>query len=238
MIRRFRLCNSKFFTKCRRTGFLQSDGYSGYEKAAQSENIIQVGCWAHARRKFFDAEKASDPEARPFVLLINLLYRIEHRIRDCLNTGKRSIDELSEIRARRAIRVMNRFFKKAKSVLVLPKSLLGKAIKYALNHEQELRNYILDIRITPDNNFAENQLRPAVLGRKNFLFFGSENGGRNAALLMSLAASCRNLGINFFRYLQEILPQLATSKSTGQLKLLLPHNYQSFGASDKLPLSI
>jgi transposase len=136
------------------TGFLQSDGYRGYEKAAQSENIIQVGCWAHARRKFFDAEKISDPEAGPFVLLINLLYRIEHHIRDRLAAGKRPIEELSEIRIRRTTRVMNRFFEKAKSTLLLPKSLLGKAIKYALNHEQELRNYILDIRMTPDNNFA------------------------------------------------------------------------------------
>ena len=136
------------------SGYLQSDGYEGYNKATATGPIIHVGCWAHCRRKFVDAQRLNDPEADKFVLYANLLYRIEHRIREWRKLKKYPDDILLYRRTLRAKRVMDRFFALARNTVLLPKSALGKALTYALGHEKQLRNYLLDLRLSPDNNPA------------------------------------------------------------------------------------
>ncbi|MCF6176862.1 MAG: IS66 family transposase [Victivallaceae bacterium] len=182
------------------SGNLQTDGYSGYEKVGRRPDVILLGCWAHVRRKFVDAEKIGVKDAGNFVMLINLLYRIEHRIAGLPNTVS-DADRLS-LRQKRANRVIERFIKKINTTDALPKSALGKAITYAQNHKHILSNYLTDLRFKPDNNAVERAIRPVTLGRKNFLFVGSERGGETAAIFMSLIASCKANKINPYEYLK------------------------------------
>lgn len=206
-------------------GFLQSDAYAGFLKAAARPGVTGLGCWSHVRRKFFEAAQVGVKDAEHFVTLINLLYRIEHRI-DALKAQGRPESYCLELRKKRASRVMNRFFAKARSTFLLPKSPLGKALTYALNQERALRGYIEQLRFAPDNNAAENILRPLCLGKKNYMLFGSECGGKNAAILYTLIGSCRANDINPYEYLKDVLARIS-SHPHAKLHELLPHNWQA-----------
>ncbi|MEG1407757.1 MAG: IS66 family transposase, partial [Ruthenibacterium sp.] len=208
------------------SGFVQSDGYSGYRNAAQRVGFTPVGCWTHARRKFIEANVTPNPKAQRFILLINMLYRIEHKIHAMRAKEKWSADELFHLRRRRAQRVMDHFFREVKAEQILPKSPLGRALTYAINQEKPLRNYVLDGRITPDNNAAEQSIRPITIARKNFLFVGSPNAGTNTAVIFSLAECCRANNIDFSKYLNKVLPMLAKNLTPAQLRAILPHNIQ------------
>ena len=209
-------------------GFLQTDGYQGYDKAAEKNSgIIHVGCWAHTRRKFLEANVTPDPIAEKFIRWINLLYRIEHRISEFRKKRRWSEPELFNLRRRRAERVMKKIFKEAKRTFSLPKSALGRALGYLIGHETELRNYLLDPRLTPDNNPAENSIRPVVIGRKNFLFVGSPDAGKYAAILCSLAGCCRLNRVNFAEYLNDVLPRLAVNRNSTELRELLPDRWKN-----------
>ena len=170
-------------------GHLQTDAYPGFKNIpGKLKDITSIGCWAHCRRKFYQAAKIGVREAERFVMLINILYRIEHRIADM--KGKDFTDEyLLGLRKKRANRVMDRFFKKVKATTLLPKSPLGKALTYAMNQERELRQYVEELRFSPDNNVVENALRPLCIGKKNFVMLGSECGGKTAAILYTLVVS-------------------------------------------------
>jgi transposase len=205
------------------SGNLQTDGYSGYEKVGRRPDVILLGCWAHVRRKFVEAEKIGVKNAEYFVMLINLLYRIEHRIAE-LPVSIADADKLV-LRQKRAKRVLDRFFKKLNSTHALPKSTLGKAITYARNHKNILANYLSELRFKPDNNYAEQAIRPVTLGRKNFLFVGSERGGETAAIFMSLIASCKANKINPYEYLKDVLSRI-NSHPHKRLAELLPHNWK------------
>ena len=205
------------------SGFVQSDGYSGYKNAARKGNFIPVGCWAHARRKFIEANVIPNAKAQKFIFLINMLYRIEHKISQMRTLNQRTPDEIFDLRRRRSERVMKSFFGAVKKEIILPKTPLGKALTYAINQEKYLRNYVLDSRITPDNNAAEQAIRPVTIARKNFLFVGSPNGGIHTAVIFSLAESCRANGVDFAKYLNKVLPLLAKNLNSSQLRELLPH---------------
>jgi len=206
------------------SGNLQTDGYSGYKKVGRRPDVILLGCWAHVRRKFVEAEKIGVKDAKYFVMLINLLYRIEHRIAELPDTVSDS--DKHALRQKRAKRVLDRFFKKLNSTHALPKSTLGKAITYARNHKNILANYLTELRFKPDNNAAERAIRPVTLGRKNFLFVGSERGGETAAIFMSLIASCKANKINPYEYLKDVLSRI-NSHPHKRIAELLPHNWQA-----------
>lgn len=206
-------------------GHLQTDAYAGFKNiSAKLKDITAIGCWAHARRKFFSAAQVGVEEAEYFVTLINILYRIEHRIADMREKG---VDDeyLIALRKKRANRVMDRFFKKVKATMLLPKSPLGKALTYAMNQERELRQYVEELRFSPDNNIVENALRPLCLGKKNFVMFGSECGGKTAAILYTLIGSCKANGINPYEYLKDVLARINTHPYS-KLYELLPHNWE------------
>lgn len=205
-------------------GYLQSDGYSGYLKVARRDDVTAIGCWSHTRRKFFEAAKIGVKEAEYFVTLTNILYRIEHRMA-ALKNRKYSEDYIQGLRLKRATRVMNRFFDKAKASFLLPKSPLGKALTYALNHEAALRYYPEQLRFFPDNNVSENALRPLCLGKKNYMFFGNEGGGKTAAVLYSLIGSCRACKVNPFEYFKDVLARI-NSYPYARLDELLPHKWR------------
>ena len=214
-------------------GHLQSDAYAGFKKACDQrdeitgeklDNIIGLGCWSHVRRKFFEAAEIGVKEAEYFVLLINIIYRIEHRI-DALKEQDAPEEYLMYLRKKRANRVMKRFFEKVKAATLLPKTPLGKALTYTRNQEQELRRYVNDLRFRPDNNAAENILRGPVLGKKNYMFLGSESGGKTAAILYTLIFSCKANGINPYEYLKDVLARI-NSHPYSKLHELLPHNWE------------
>ena len=212
----------KMFEKFK--GYFQSDCYPGYVNIGQREDIVPLGCWAHVSRKFKDSMAIGDKQARQFVILINILYRIEHRIAQLPS----EIPEAQKLalRSKRANRVMYRFFSKVKSTHALPKSVFGKALTYAANHEMSLRNYLLDLRSKLDNNFAELAIRPVCIGRRNFLFVGSKRGGENAAVFMSIIATCKANGINPQEYLKDVLVRI-NSHPYRRLAELLPHNWKA-----------
>src|SRR5262249_1716742 len=177
-------------------GDLQADAYTGYDALYATGRIREIGCWAHARRGFVEA-LATDVRAALIVALIQQLYHVEHGVVDVeaqvRTTVRRaeSIPLLAQIAAERD----------ALTGSVLPKSPLGDALRYLTNQWSALQRFVEDGRLAIDNNRAEHQLRVVALGRKNWLFAGSFEGARRAALLYSLAQSCALADVNPFEYL-------------------------------------
>jgi transposase len=191
-------------------GHVQTDASSSFNAVFRLEGVFGIGCWAHLRRRLIDAFNIGVKEAKPFVTLVSILYRIEHRMERLLEEDPRKLSDSAVfmLRRKRAIRVMNRFFKLVGTTPELPKSPLGKALTYARNQEAGLREYINDLRFKPDNNAAENCIRPLVVGRKNHLFVGSRKGGKAAAIFYSLIGTCKMNGIDPYEYLKDVLSRI------------------------------
>lgn len=184
------------------SGILQTDGYAGYENIGNTEKIIHIGCWDHARRKFVDAIKISGNNAgiaNNLLLLINSLYDIERDIKD------KSVEARFDARQKKAKPILSRIFQIAKTIKALPKSLLGTAITYLKNNEKYLRKYIDDGKMQISNILAENQMRPFAIGRKNWLFVGNEESANKSALLYSLIQSCKINNLDIRKYLTYVL---------------------------------
>jgi transposase len=213
-------------------GFLQADAYTGYDALFATGAVVEVGCWAHARRKFFEAQK-TDPENALYALgIIRQLYAVE---REAIGQAKkqelsRADFEALRLRLRQAqsVPLLKSFGewldKQAK--MVLPKSPLAEAIGYARNQWAALQVYTTAGFLEIDNNAAERALRPVAVGRKNYLFFGSDLGGETAAVLYSLVQTCRLLGVEPWRYLRDVLERLP-GLSSDRLGELLPDRWAS-----------
>ena len=204
-------------------GYLQADAYAGYDQCYESGNIIEVGCLAHARRKFIDTLKVveNDKLAQEAILYIKSLYEIEGKIKE--------MDAIQRYYYRRRyakprLKIFYRWLKHSQHNAP-PKSLLGKAINYTLNHWKALNNYLRDGVLDIDNNAAERAMRSVVLGRKNYLFAGSDNGAENAAVIYSLIETCKALKINTFDYLTDVLKRLPTTLNSNITKLI-PYNWK------------
>jgi transposase len=186
-------------------GALQADAYSGYDGLYQSGRVIEIGCWAHARRRFVEAFML-DTAAALMIALIQQLYQVEHAAGDLDPEARRALRQeqsvplLAKMDAER----------QALAQTVLPKSPLGDAVRYLTNQWAALQRFAEDGRLAIDNNRAENQLRLVAVGRKNWLFAGSFEGARRAALLYSLVQSCKLIGIPPFDYLKDVLLRVAT----------------------------
>ena len=202
------------------SGILQTDGYAGYERLGKQKNIIHIGCWDHARRKFTDAIKVSANKtgiANNFLMLINLLYDIEREI-------KESTDEIRfETRQKKSKPILSKIFSLVKTIKTLPKSTLGTAITYLKNNEKYLRKYIEHGNVKISNILTENQIRPFAIGRKNWLFVGNEESANKSALLYSIVQSCKINNIDFRKYLIYILNSAhAMRRGDVDAKSLLP----------------
>jgi hypothetical protein len=190
-------------------GFLQADAYGGYDQIYASGEVTEVGCMAHARRKFYDALDTSPAEASFVLALIRGLYDIEAGAKERGTKG----EDLFVLRQKESRRIIDglREFLLVEEGEALPQSPLGKAIGYALNQWAALTRYLDDGRLRIDNNFAERMLRCVAIGRNNWVFCGSPAGGRRAAIAYSLVMSCKIQGIDPFAYLRDVLGRLHTT---------------------------
>lgn len=188
-------------------GKLQCDGYSAYPAFAKDKAAVELlGCWAHARRNFFEARE-QDPRVAGWVLKqIGLLYHWEADLRESRagpawrQAHRRSHHRMVIERLRRALdRLAPRY---------LPQSLLGQAISYAHNQWPLLVRFLDCGEAEIDNNLVENAIRPTALGKKNWLFFGSAEAGQRSAVMYTLIANCRLHGVEPFTYLKDVLTRL------------------------------
>ena len=194
-------------------GYIQADAYAGYDElfkpsADDKPRPIEVGCWAHARRKFYDARLDDRRRCNEMLALIGRLYDVERDAKEkepdadarCGLRRQRSVPVLDQIRSRL----------EAWSVETLPRGPVGKAVAYARGQWEALTRYVTDGDLAIDNNPAERALRTVVIGRKNWLFAGSDAGGRRAAIMYSLIASCKLCEIDPFAYLRDVIDRVST----------------------------
>ncbi len=206
------------------TGYLQADAYSGYDQiyGDPERGVVEVACWAHARRKFFDAQSSDIMRAMVMLAYIRLLYDVEREADD----RNLSAEQRRALRQAMSLPILTDIcaYLERERPKVLPKSPEGQAIAYTLSNWKALVRYCEDGDLEIDNNGAERSLRGVAVGRKNWMFFGSDNGGRTAAVLNSMMASCKRLHIDPFAYLRDIFERIAAHPKN-QLEDLLPDRW-------------
>lgn len=217
------------------TGYVQADGYSGFAqlydaKGARPANL-EVGCWAHARRKFYDIHVANaSPLAGEALERIARLYAVEADARGKPATARQ---ELRQQCSRPQLEALKAWFEATRATLS-GKSLLAQAMRYALVRWTALTRFLDDGRLEIDNNIAERAIRTVALGRKNWLFAGSDHGGDNAAAIYSLIETCKLNDIDPEAYLTDILTRIA-DHPIKQIDVLLPWNWAARKHAHILP---
>ncbi len=205
------------------TGTIQCDGYAAYRAFAngRGQTITLAGCWAHVRRKFYEARESSPRLAGWWLNQIQQLYRIEARLREHhAGPSLRAAVRASE--SRPVIKRIERALIKLKaSGRQLPQSPLGSAIDYALGQWRTLEVYLSDGRVEIDNNLVENAFRPTAIGKKNWLFIGEADAGQRSAIVYTLIECCRRRGLNPFAYLRDVLSRLP-NMTNHQIPTVLP----------------
>lgn len=211
-------------------GYIQSDDFGGYDYLGKKQSIIHLGCWAHVRRKFFDVVKVrkkhrgkhDNPKtlADQAIDYIGRLYQIENQIRQ----DHLAPDQIYQRRQEQSKPILDQFknWLDATEPLTPPKGLLGKAIGYTLNNWDKLIVYITNGLLRPDNNVAENAIRPFVVGRKNWLFAGSPKGAHASATFFSLIETAKANELEPFAYLRCLFEQLPLVKDQNDYRALLP----------------
>jgi len=191
-------------------GYLQTDAYASYESVVleSAGRIIPVGCWAHARREFFDARLNQGYEAHYVLSLVGQLYDIEDEVRSY------SPEARLAARQERSVPILGRLekFLREQKGQALPKSQYGKAVGYALNHWAELCRFTESGLLEIDNNIAERTMRLCAIGRKNWLFVGSDRGGETAATCFSILAGAKRHRIEPFVYVRDLLVAISTGE--------------------------
>jgi transposase len=212
-------------------GYVQTDGYSGYDDFDRHPGIIHVGCWSHGRRNFTDVIKAMPGSRKPgkkkegvaatVLSYIGQLYEIERQAKE---KGLQP-DEIYQLRQGKSKPIMEKLkkFLEEKYSHTPPKGLLGKAISYCLNRWESLERYLEDGRLKIDNNLIENAIRPFALGRKNWLFSGNPRGAKASAALYSLIETAKANGLDPYWYLRFLFERLPLAKTEQDYRALLPH---------------
>lgn len=205
-------------------GAIQTDGYRVYNYFEQQNNVTLLGCMAHVRRKFTDAQKSHPHLASQGVKWISLFYNIEEDLKAC----GADISEIAAVRQSKAIPIMDAMEKWMESVHVqcTPSDPMGRALDYAYKMWPRLRRYALDGRYHIDNNPVERGQRPSVMGRKNYLFSKSDSGAVDNAIFYTLLESCDIVGVNPQQWLVHVLENLHNDMPPEQIKLFLPYAYQ------------
>ena len=217
----------KLFGKFR--GAIQTDGYERYEMLDAKKGIILLGCWAHARRHFWEARKNDMQRADYALAQIQLLYDVERKADD----ERLTYEQRAELRARLAYPILVRFEKWLVNEYpkVMKDSPIGKAIKYTYGRFDKLSRYHLDGRYRPDNNEIENKVRPVACGRRNYLFCGNNDAAEDAAVLYSFFGCCKAAGADFRTWLIYFLEHIHDYDDDYSMDLaeLLPDNLLSKG---------
>ena len=200
-------------------GYLQADAFSGYDGIYAAGQVQQVLCWAHARRKFFDAQMSKPGEAQVALAYIGRLYRVEREAKQL--AGQFQLSEPAgrerwhaqrlKLRRQRSLPILAELhaWLEGAQRRTLPKSPLGQAIGYVLPRWEGLTRYCEDGELSADNNLAERTLRACAIGRKNWTFLGNDHGGRTAAILYSFTASCKANQVEPLAYLRDVIQQMA-----------------------------
>jgi len=200
-------------------GVVQCDGYSGYKRIAREHpNVVWAGCMAHARRKFVEALDAGDARAAIPVQIIRRLYEVEEK-------AKEDSPEMRRVRRQaESVPAMDRLRAWMKEMLlkVPPKTPLGRAITYTIKQWPSLCVYLNDGKVPIDNNGVERQIRRIAVGRKNWLFAGSDAGARRAAILYSIIGTCSLWNVNPEEYLRDILDRISRGWPSSRIEELLP----------------
>jgi transposase len=210
------------------SGYLQTDGYSGYNAIKKSQSIRGMSCWAHARRHFMNIIKIAKGtggskntgQAEAAVNYINKLYSIEKKIKDL------PYSDIVTIRQERSKPILSEFKVWLDALVdrVPPQSSLGKAVQYVLERWDELNVYLEHGYLHIDTNYIENKIRPIALGRKNFLFCNTPKGADAAAIIYTLIANARIHGLNVYKYLKHVLTKMPLANTLDHLEALLPWN--------------
>jgi hypothetical protein len=211
------------------SGYVQADAYSGYNGLFTGDNehparCICVGCWAHVRRKFYEALKANPKSIGKQVLrMISKLYKVE---KECKEKGL-SEEQIKEKREKDSMPVLEEIhaWLVKYQPQVVPKGLLGQAISYALSNWQSLTIYTVDGRLEIDNNRSERCIKGVVLGRKNYMFMGSVRGGKAAAIIYSLIETAKQNGVDPVAYLADVLARIPIHPNK-RIEELLPYNWK------------
>ena len=206
-------------------GYLQADAYSVYDAFFKPQRgMTEVGCWMHARRYVFKALESDELHMGPALHLIARLYRVEEHARAL----SLSADERLALRRRVSVRLVEKLHRYLLELQpeMLPKSPSGAAVRYALNQWEALTRFLQDGELEIDNGATERANRDIALGRGNWTFFGSDTGGKTAAVLRSFIASCKRCGVEPFAWFHDVLARIPAHSIT-QLAELLPHNWKS-----------
>jgi len=215
-------------------GYLQADAFAGYNRICAGGDVVEVACWAHARRKFFDAQGAHGLEARRVLALIGRLYAVERRAKAYGVPPERLLPWRQRFSRRRLAQLRAELDRLA--LVVLPRSALGEALGYTLNNWRALTRFTEAPFLAIDNNHSERQIKQLVIGRKNWMFAGSEDGAENAAILYSLVVSCKLAGVDPFAYFRDVLLRIHTHPAE-RIAELIPREWKTrFGSAAPAPV--
>ena len=216
---------AKWLSGCE--GYLQADAYGG---VFHPQNVTEVACWAHARRKFYDAQDSDEERSTQMLALIGQLYQVEREskeLSDALRLAvrkERSVPMLEKIKA----------WLDAEHEVVLPRSPTATAITYAQNQWRALTTYTTQGFLNIDNNASERALKRVAIGRKNWLFAGNDAAAENQARLWSLIASCERHGVDPQRYLTSLLAKIGQTPAE-ELEQFLPDVWKADDADEPAP---
>lgn len=206
-------------------GYIQTDGYPGYNFIERNSDQIHIACWAHVRRKFFEAVKAAGKDVEPGIAheainIIKDLYRIEKESKDF------DPDQRCELRKAESRPILERFkiCLDKWNLAVASGNLTGRAVKYALNQWDALIRYVEDGRLQIDNNRVENAIRPFAVGRKNWLFADSVEGANASATIYSILETAKANGLEPYWYMRILLEKLPNLKTREDFLLYIPQN--------------
>jgi transposase len=211
-------------------GFVQADAANVFDGIYLPGSITEVGCWAHARRYFFEARTSDAARSAEALARIRGFYAIEDEAAQEIARNELAGDAADALRRRlrqeKTLSLLQTFahWLEEQAKVVLPKSPMGQAIAYAQRHWQALIRFTEHGFLEIDNNAAERALRAIAIGRKNYLFVGSDQGGKTAAVLYTLTQTCKRHGIDPFAYLQDVLSRLP-GLGAEHLEALLPHRW-------------
>jgi transposase len=189
-------------------GYVQADAYKGYDAFFETGRATEVGCWAHTRRRFYDACTTDPRYGHEMLALIGKLYDVERQAKE----NELDVPAIKGLRQQHSKPILDEISTRLNdwSIEVLPKSPIGQAVSYARAQWEALNQYTDDGGLDIDNNLSERVLRTVAIGRKNWLFAGSDEGAKRAAVIYSLIATCKLRRIDPFAYLRDVLDRVST----------------------------
>lgn len=213
-------------------GYLQADAYGGYDGIYCKGEVIEVACWAHARRKFFEAQDTDGARSAWMLAMVRELYAVEEQAKAMDNDARRELRQTHSV----SILAKIKGWLDEQGQLVLPRSPMAQAITYTLNQWDALCVYTTAGFLNIDNNAAERALKRVAIGRKNWLFAGNDRAGATAATLYSLIASAESHGVDPQRYLTSVLAKIA-STPVSQLDQFLPDAWKALDTASRTDMT-